>query len=63
MQQKPVFLALAVAVGATAALYSAQANATVFKEECKDDRTRCITRSDGSIVWGDWSLTPVDPPK
>lgn len=50
--KKSIFLALAVAAGLFGAAY---AKVSVQKESCSGDTTRCITKGNGDVVWGEYT--------
>lgn len=61
MKKRTIFLAIATAVGATTALYSFARDVTT--ETCSGDTSRCITKANGDVIWGDWvSSVPTPSP-
>ncbi|QBQ41409.1 hypothetical protein [Sphingobacterium psychroaquaticum] len=61
MKKRAIFLAIAAAVGATTALYSFGGDLTT--EACSGDTSRCITKANGDVIWGNWvSSVPTPSP-
>lgn len=59
MKKKAIFLGLAVVLGTTTAIFAAQEQ-DELSEACSGDTTRCITRGNGDVIWGDWSSEEED---
>lgn len=59
MKKKAIFLGLAVILGTTTAIFAAQEQEE-SSEKCTGDTTRCITKVNGDVIWGDWSSEVED---
>lgn len=58
--KKSIILGFALIVGATMAFHSALFGQDQT-EACIGDSSRCKTKGNGDVIWGDWILIPNEP--
>ncbi len=57
--RKSIMLAFALVAGLTTAIYLNVTAAEAGDETCTGDTSRCITKANGDVIWGDYSSREV----